>query len=65
MCRPVEVLRIWSHENQVSCDNNEIIYCAESITNDLNDNYNDKDIEIGFENVFKKTMKGKHQKTHA
>ena len=51
--------------NKMSLTSNEMIDCAESITNDLNDNYCDKDVEIGIENVFKKKMKGKHQKTRA
>ena len=65
MCRPVEVLRKWSLDNQACNDGNEIIDCTESIAKDLNGIPSNKDNELEIENVFKKIMKGKHQKTRA
>ena len=52
MHHPTEALRNWTNMHCTFDDDDEKTNLKESMTNDLNDEHNEDEIEMGIENVF-------------
>ena len=60
---PTESLRNWKTPHCTFDDDDEITNLTESMANNLNDECNEDEIEMGIEKLFQTLMKGKHHKT--